>query len=59
MNTGLEDRIANSTYSPYIIQANVTLDPESQLNKEKLTSTSFTMLSGGLDTLTTLCCLGY
>jgi 3-hydroxyphenylacetate 6-hydroxylase len=36
------------------IQANVILDKEAKLNTEELTSISLTMLSGGLDTVTTL-----
>jgi 3-hydroxyphenylacetate 6-hydroxylase len=41
------------THKP-CIQANVILDEEAKLNKEELTSISLTMLSGGLDTVTTL-----
>ena len=41
------------THTP-CIQANVILDKEAKLNKEELTSISLTMLSGGLDTVTTL-----
>lgn len=36
------------------IQANVILDKEASLNKKELTSINLTMLSGGLDTMTTL-----
>jgi 3-hydroxyphenylacetate 6-hydroxylase len=36
------------------IQANIIQDKEAALNKEELTSISLTMLSGGLDTITTL-----
>jgi 3-hydroxyphenylacetate 6-hydroxylase len=36
------------------IQAYIILDKEAKLNKEELTSISLTMLSGGLDTITTL-----
>lgn len=53
LNKGLDERIANGTYKP-CIQANVILDKETKLNKEELTSISLTMLSGGLDTVTTL-----
>ncbi|KGQ12809.1 Cytochrome P450 1A1 [Beauveria bassiana D1-5] len=52
LNNGLDERIANSTYKP-CIQANVIMDKEAKLNKEELTSISLTMLSGGLDTVTT------
>jgi 3-hydroxyphenylacetate 6-hydroxylase len=53
LNRDLDDRIANGTHKP-CIQANVILDEEAKLNKEELTSISLTMLSGGLDTITTL-----
>lgn len=52
LNSDLDERIANGTHSP-CIQANVLLDKEAKLNKEELTSISLTMLSGGLDTMTT------
>ncbi|KXJ86874.1 cytochrome P450 [Microdochium bolleyi] len=52
LNNGLDDRIANGTHKP-CIQANVILDREAKLNKDELTSISLTMLSGGLDTVTT------
>ncbi|CAK7199363.1 hypothetical protein SEUCBS139899_002041 [Sporothrix eucalyptigena] len=52
LNRGLDERIAKGTHNP-CIQANVMLDKEAKLNKEELTSISLTMLSGGLDTLTT------
>lgn len=52
LNTGLDERIANGTYKP-CIQANVILDEDAKLNKAELTSISLTMLSGGLDTVTT------
>ncbi|KAF7551226.1 hypothetical protein G7Z17_g5154 [Cylindrodendrum hubeiense] len=52
LNTGLDERIANGTYSP-CIQANVIMDKEAKLSKDELTSISLTMLSGGLDTVTT------
>ena len=53
LNDDLDSRMAKGTHSP-CIQANVILDPEARLNKEELTSISLTMLSGGLDTITTL-----
>jgi 3-hydroxyphenylacetate 6-hydroxylase len=53
LNDDLDDRIAKGTHQP-CIQANVILDPETKLSKEELTSISLTMLSGGLDTITTL-----
>jgi 3-hydroxyphenylacetate 6-hydroxylase len=52
LNRGLDERIANGTYKP-CIQANVIMDKEAKLNKDELTSISLTMLSGGLDTVTT------
>ncbi|KAM4057366.1 cytochrome p450 [Hirsutella rhossiliensis] len=52
LNKGLDDRIANGSYSP-CIQANVIMDKQARLNKDELTSISLTMLSGGLDTVTT------
>lgn len=45
--------MAKGTHKP-CIQANVIEDKEAKLNKEELTSISLTMLSGGLDTVTTL-----
>jgi len=53
LNQDLDDRMEKGTHQP-CIQANVILDKEAKLNKEELTSISLTMLSGGLDTLTTL-----
>lgn len=53
LNRGLDERIAKGTYKP-CIQANVILDKEAKLNEDELTSISLTMLSGGLDTITTL-----
>lgn len=53
LNKGLEERMANGTHKP-CIQANIILDKETKLNNEELTSISLTMLSGGLDTITTL-----
>jgi len=53
LNKGLEDRMEKGTHKP-CIQANIILDEEAKLSSEELTSISLTMLSGGLDTLTTL-----
>ena len=53
LNQDLDDRMEKGTHKP-CIQANVILDKEAKLNKEELTSISLTMLSGGLDTVTTL-----
>ena len=53
LNDDLDDSIAKGTHHP-CIQANVIQDKEAKLNKEELISISLTMLSGGLDTLTTL-----
>lgn len=53
LNRDLDDRMEKGTHRP-CIQANVILDEEAKLNKEELTSISLTMLSGGLDTVTTL-----
>ena len=53
LNKNLDDRMEKGTHTP-CIQANVILDKEAKLNKEELTSISLTMLSGGLDTVTTL-----
>lgn len=53
LNDDLDARIANGTHSP-CIQANIILDKDAKLNAEELISISLTMLSGGLDTLTTL-----
>jgi 3-hydroxyphenylacetate 6-hydroxylase len=52
LNDGLDDRMAKGTPKP-CIQANIILDEEAKLNKEGLTSITLTMLSGGLDTITT------
>lgn len=52
LNKDLDDRMEKGTHKP-CIQANVILDKEASLNKEELTSISLTMLSGGLDTITT------
>jgi 3-hydroxyphenylacetate 6-hydroxylase len=53
LNRGLDDRMKRGIHKP-CIQANVTLDKKAKLNSEELTSISLTMLSGGLDTVTTL-----
>ncbi|PIA88628.1 3-hydroxyphenylacetate 6-hydroxylase [Cercospora beticola] len=53
LNQDLDDRMEKGNHKP-CIQANVILDKEARLNKEELTSISLTMLSGGLDTITTL-----
>ncbi len=53
LNKGLEERMEKGTHKP-CIQANVILDEEAKLSNEELTSISLTMLSGGLDTVTTL-----
>lgn len=53
LNRQLDDRMEKGTHKP-CIQANVILDEEAKLNSEELTSISLTMLSGGLDTVTTL-----
>ncbi|KAK8250203.1 cytochrome P450 [Phyllosticta capitalensis] len=53
LNQDLDRRMKNGTHKP-CIQANVILDKEASLNTEELTSISLTMLSGGLDTITTL-----
>lgn len=53
LNRNLDDRMEKGTHKP-CIQANVILDKEAKLNSDELTSISLTMLSGGLDTVTTL-----
>lgn len=53
LNHDLENRMEKGIYKP-CIQANVINDKEASLNKAELTSISLTMLSGGLDTVTTL-----
>jgi len=52
LNKGLDSRMADGTSKP-CIQANVINDTEAKLSKDELTSISLTMLSGGLDTITT------
>lgn len=53
LNNDLDERMEKGTHKP-CIQANIIQDKEAALNKEELTSISLTMLSGGLDTITTL-----
>ncbi|CAI6342099.1 unnamed protein product [Periconia digitata] len=53
LNRDLDERMEKGTHKP-CIQANVMVDEEAALNKEELRSISLTMLSGGLDTITTL-----
>lgn len=53
LNRDLDARMAQGIHKP-CIQANIIQDKEAALNKEELTSISLTMLSGGLDTITTL-----
>lgn len=53
LNDGLAARMAAGTHAP-CIQANVARDTEAGLSAAELTSISLTMLSGGLDTITTL-----
>ncbi|EME78794.1 uncharacterized protein MYCFIDRAFT_83850 [Pseudocercospora fijiensis CIRAD86] len=53
LNADLDSRMEKGTHKP-CIQANVILDREASLTAEELTSISLTMLSGGLDTITTL-----
>jgi 3-hydroxyphenylacetate 6-hydroxylase len=53
LNRGLDERMAEGTHAP-CIQANVIQDRDAKLNTAELTSISLTMLSGGLDTITTL-----
>lgn len=53
LNRDLDDRMEKGTHKP-CIQANVILDEEAKLNHDELISISLTMLSGGLDTVTTL-----
>lgn len=52
LNRGLDERMAAGKYEP-CIQANIINDQDAKLNEEELTSISLTMLSGGLDTITT------
>ncbi|RYP70714.1 hypothetical protein DL769_004885 [Monosporascus sp. CRB-8-3] len=52
LNKGLDDAMATGQHKP-CIQGNIISDREAKLSKEELTSISLTMLSGGLDTITT------
>ncbi|OLL26238.1 3-hydroxyphenylacetate 6-hydroxylase [Neolecta irregularis DAH-3] len=52
LNRELQERIGNGTDKP-CIQGNVLKDPEAQLDEKELMSISITMISGGLDTITT------
>lgn len=52
LNSELQNRIDNGTDRP-CIQGNVLKDPEANLNEEELVSISLSMVSGGLDTITT------
>ena len=52
LNKALEKRIADGTDAP-CIQGNVIKDPEAKLDSTELMSISLTMISGGLDTITT------
>ncbi|KAK9466679.1 cytochrome P450 [Lipomyces arxii] len=53
LNEDLEHRMANNDFKP-CIQANVLLDPDTQLTPIELKSISLSMVAGGLDTITTL-----
>lgn len=53
LNEDLDRRLEKGTHKP-CIQANVILNKESKINEEELISISLSMLSGGLDTITTL-----
>lgn len=53
LNRDLDARIEKGVHKP-CIQANVILDKEAKLGPDELISISLTMLSGGLDTVTTL-----
>ncbi|KAF3033309.1 DNA-directed RNA polymerase [Didymella heteroderae] len=53
LNKDLDERMEKGTHKA-CIQANIIQDKEAALNKEELISISLTMLSGGLDTITTL-----
>ena len=52
LNSELQSRIENGTDRP-CIQGNILKDPEANISEEELISISLTMLSGGLDTITT------
>lgn len=53
LNRDLEERMRKGIHNS-CIQANVILDKEAKLDADELISISLTMLSGGLDTITTL-----
>ncbi|PYH47697.1 putative cytochrome P450 phenylacetate hydroxylase [Aspergillus saccharolyticus JOP 1030-1] len=53
LNRDLDDRMEKGIHKP-CIQANVILDKDAKLDTDELISISLTMLSGGLDTITTL-----
>jgi 3-hydroxyphenylacetate 6-hydroxylase len=53
LNRDLDERMEKGIHKP-CIQANIIRDKDAALSKEELTSISLTMLSGGLDTVTTL-----
>ncbi|PWY64710.1 cytochrome P450 phenylacetate hydroxylase [Aspergillus heteromorphus CBS 117.55] len=53
LNRDLDERMEKGIHKP-CIQANVILDKDARLSTEELASISLTMLSGGLDTITTL-----
>ncbi|OAL19672.1 hypothetical protein AYO22_09544 [Fonsecaea multimorphosa] len=52
LNRGLLDRMEKGVQSP-CIQATIINDKEIQLNEEEVASINLTMISGGLDTVTT------
>ncbi|OAP56570.1 hypothetical protein AYL99_08682 [Fonsecaea erecta] len=52
LNRGLVERMDKGIQSP-CIQATIKNDAEIQLNEEEITSINLTMISGGLDTVTT------
>lgn len=58
LNKDLDRRIEKGIHKP-CIQANVILNKESKINQEELISISLSMLSGGLDTITTLVAWGF
>ncbi|KAL7267652.1 hypothetical protein RUND412_009752 [Rhizina undulata] len=53
LNKDLDKRMASGKHTP-CIQANIIQDPEASLDAAELMSISLTMVSGGLDTITTL-----
>ncbi|OJJ94613.1 hypothetical protein ASPACDRAFT_128177 [Aspergillus aculeatus ATCC 16872] len=53
LNRDLDERMRKGIHNS-CIQANVILDKEAKLDADELISISLTMLSGGLDTITTL-----